>query len=138
MRLEFFVMPLISTSLMIQRVEGLSVPNTKELSSCNISRRNYLGLLTPAAAFAATILPSKTLAFDGSGSSAYAGRSPATKAELKRISVKTGRYIGLKELAKKEEQSEDRRSLVASALHSCVDDDDDDYLESSFQRFAKI
>ena len=57
---------------------------------------------------------------------------------LKQISVKTGRYIGLKELAKKEEQSEDRRSLVASALYSCVDDDDDDYLESSFQRFVKM
>lgn len=84
MRLELLVITLISTSVMIQRVEGLSVPNTKELSSCNISRRNYLGFLTTAAAFATTILPSKALAFDGSGSSAYAGRSPATKAELKR------------------------------------------------------
>ena len=49
------------------------------------SRRDVLQSAA-AAAFSSLLLsaPSPAVAFDGSGSSAYAGRSPATKAELKR------------------------------------------------------
>ena len=46
------------------------------------SRRDVLQ--SAAAATSSLLIASPAVAFDGSGSSAYAGRSPATKAELKR------------------------------------------------------
>ena len=72
---------------------------------------------------------------DDASVSSQASKS-SRKGRLRRqISSKAGRYIGLKELAKKGEQSDDRRSLVANALYASMgDDDDDDYLASSILR----
>ena len=97
-----FAVLLAAIAVHLQTVEAFSVSTTKtnhpqhqqhdvdtassSSSSIDSSRRDYLlgALLVPAAAAVITSFPSASVAFDGSGSSAYAGRGPATKAELKR------------------------------------------------------
>jgi hypothetical protein len=83
---------LISATTSWKMIAGFSIPDTDSgiIEKRPLkSRREYLfqsattatsvGLLVLS-----SITPSVATAFDGSGSSAYAGRSPATKAELKR------------------------------------------------------
>ena len=75
-------------------ISAFSIPETKSginknPSSTSTSRREYLcQSVATATSVGAIVVSSFTAsvatAFDGSGSSAYAGRSPATKAELKR------------------------------------------------------
>jgi hypothetical protein len=92
----FMLRFLISVSTSWEMTTSFSIPDTstgineKKPTSTLTSRREYLfqsvttatsvGLIVLSSSFT----PSVATAFDGSGSSAYAGRSPATKAELKR------------------------------------------------------
>jgi hypothetical protein len=73
------------------QARAFSVPDSKlksinQLSTVIVTnRREYLFQTIAATSFLGSFFPiSPGVAFDGSGSSAYAGRSPATKAELKR------------------------------------------------------
>lgn len=76
------VLRFLGLLLVLQEGEGYSIGN----KNGSIDRRQLLGGFGVSAAtaigLASAPLPSQ--AFDGSGSTAYAGRSPATKAELKR------------------------------------------------------
>jgi hypothetical protein len=60
--------------------------NTPNKSPVVVSRRDAFGFFTAAVSVAASVFssPEPALAFDGAGSSAYSGRSPASKAALKK------------------------------------------------------
>jgi hypothetical protein len=83
------LLSILGLLLILQEGEGYSIVKKNAISqqSSSINRRQLLagfGVSAVMTAFSLTSAPQPARAFDGSGSTAYAGRSPATKAELKR------------------------------------------------------
>jgi hypothetical protein len=82
------LLSIIGILLILQEGEGYSIVKNNAISqqSSSIHRRQLLAVFggSAVAAFSLTFAPQASRAFDGSGSTASPGRSPATKAELKR------------------------------------------------------
>jgi hypothetical protein len=82
------LLSILGILLILQEGAGYSIVKNNAISqqSSSINRRQLLAVFGVSAvtAFSLTSAPQPSRAFDGSGSTAYAGRSPATKAELKR------------------------------------------------------